>query len=117
MSPSLGRYLHTELHEQKNAYRHPCLEWDSNPRSEREETVHALDRAATAIGTKHVYECRIFMHILCIHICNYIQLKIELRLQIISLQYGYSINTVLYEFVMISNFVTNPHVLNYTVIE
>jgi hypothetical protein len=33
ISPSQGRYLHTEQHKHKiNAYRHPCLEWDSNPR-------------------------------------------------------------------------------------
>jgi hypothetical protein len=32
MSPSQGRYLHTEQHRHRiNAHRHPCLEWDSNP--------------------------------------------------------------------------------------
>jgi hypothetical protein len=36
ISPSQGRYLHTEQHRHReNAYRHPCLEWDSNPRSQR----------------------------------------------------------------------------------
>jgi hypothetical protein len=36
ISPSQGRYLHTEQHKHRiNAYRHPCLEWDSNPRSQR----------------------------------------------------------------------------------
>jgi hypothetical protein len=36
ISPSQGRYLHTEQHKHRiNAHRHPCLEWDSNPRSQR----------------------------------------------------------------------------------
>jgi hypothetical protein len=36
ISPSQGRYLHTEQHRHiTNAHRHPCLEWDSNPRSQR----------------------------------------------------------------------------------
>jgi hypothetical protein len=35
ISPSQGRYLHTEQHKYRiNAHRHPCLEWDSNPRSQ-----------------------------------------------------------------------------------
>jgi hypothetical protein len=35
ISPSRGRYLHTEQHKHRiNAHRHPCLEWDSNPRSQ-----------------------------------------------------------------------------------
>jgi hypothetical protein len=34
-----------------NAHRHSCLEWDSSPVFERAKTVHALDRAATVIGT------------------------------------------------------------------
>jgi hypothetical protein len=46
ISPSPGRYLHKH---RINAHRHPCLEWDSNPRSQR-WGVHALDRAATVIG-------------------------------------------------------------------
>jgi hypothetical protein len=30
ISPSQGRYLHTEQHKRRiNAHRHPCLEWDS----------------------------------------------------------------------------------------
>jgi hypothetical protein len=34
ISPSQGRYLHTEPYKHRiNAHRHPCLEWDSNPRS------------------------------------------------------------------------------------
>jgi hypothetical protein len=32
ISPSQSRYLHTEQHK---AHRQPCLEWDSNPRSQR----------------------------------------------------------------------------------
>jgi hypothetical protein len=35
ISPSQGRYLHTGQHKHRiNAHRHPCLEWDSNPRSQ-----------------------------------------------------------------------------------
>jgi hypothetical protein len=35
ISPSQGHYLHTEQHKhRRNAHRHPCLEWDSNPRSQ-----------------------------------------------------------------------------------
>jgi hypothetical protein len=36
ISPSQGRYLHIEQHKHRmNAHRHPCLEWDSNPWSQR----------------------------------------------------------------------------------
>jgi hypothetical protein len=36
ISPSQGCYLHTEQHKHRiTAHRHPCLEWDSNPRSQR----------------------------------------------------------------------------------
>jgi hypothetical protein len=36
ISPTQGRYLHTGEHKHRiNAHRHPCLEWDSNPRSQR----------------------------------------------------------------------------------
>jgi hypothetical protein len=35
ISPSQGRYLHTEQHKHRiNAHIHPCLEWNSNPRSQ-----------------------------------------------------------------------------------
>jgi hypothetical protein len=34
ISLSQGRYLHTEQHKYRNAHRHPCLEWDSKPRSQ-----------------------------------------------------------------------------------
>jgi hypothetical protein len=50
ISPSHGRYLT----QTQNTHRHPCLEWDSNPRSQRssERTVHVLDRAATVLGER-----------------------------------------------------------------
>jgi hypothetical protein len=33
ISPSKGRYQHTGKHKNTmNTHRHPCLEWDSNPR-------------------------------------------------------------------------------------
>jgi hypothetical protein len=36
ISPSQGCYLHTEQHKHRiNTNRYPCLEWDSNPRSQR----------------------------------------------------------------------------------
>jgi hypothetical protein len=36
ISPSQGRFLNTGQHKHRiNAYLHPCLEWDSNPRSQR----------------------------------------------------------------------------------
>jgi hypothetical protein len=36
ISPSQGLYLYTEQHKHRiNAHRHPCLEWDLNPRSQR----------------------------------------------------------------------------------
>jgi hypothetical protein len=35
INPLQGRYLHTEQHKHRiNAHRHPCLEWDSIPRSQ-----------------------------------------------------------------------------------
>jgi hypothetical protein len=35
ISPSQGPYLHTEQQKDRiNRHRHPCLEWDSNPRSQ-----------------------------------------------------------------------------------
>jgi hypothetical protein len=35
ISPSQGRYLHTEQHKHRiNAHRHTRLEWDSNPQSQ-----------------------------------------------------------------------------------
>jgi hypothetical protein len=35
ISPSLGHYVYTGKHKQRiNARKHPCLEWDSNPRSQ-----------------------------------------------------------------------------------
>jgi hypothetical protein len=36
ISPSQGRYLHTGQYKYRiNAHRHPCLKWDSTPRSQR----------------------------------------------------------------------------------
>jgi hypothetical protein len=36
ISPSQGLYQHIEQHKHRlNAHRHLCLEWDSNPQSER----------------------------------------------------------------------------------
>jgi hypothetical protein len=32
ISPSQGRYIHKTTRTQKNAGRHPCLDWDSSPR-------------------------------------------------------------------------------------
>jgi hypothetical protein len=58
ISPSQGRYLHTEQYKHRiNAYRHPCLEWDSNPRSQclsrwrrfMPETTRPLWSAVTVI--------------------------------------------------------------------
>jgi hypothetical protein len=53
ISLSEGRYLHKEQHIHRiNAHRHPCLEWDWNPEIpafELDETVHALERAATVV--------------------------------------------------------------------
>jgi hypothetical protein len=35
ISPSKGRYIHTEQYKHRmNVHRHPYLEWDSNPRSQ-----------------------------------------------------------------------------------
>jgi hypothetical protein len=50
ISPSQDRYLHKHL---INSDRHPCLEWDTNPRSQclREgNQFMVLHRAATLIG-------------------------------------------------------------------
>jgi hypothetical protein len=51
---------HRTAHTQnKRTHKHPCLEWNSKPRSqgssERAKTVHALDRAATVIGPHLAY--------------------------------------------------------------
>jgi hypothetical protein len=53
ISRSQRRNLFTEGHKHRmNAHRHPCLEWDSNPRSQCSSGRRrfALDSAATAIG-------------------------------------------------------------------
>jgi hypothetical protein len=43
--------------QNKRIHTHPRLECDSNPRPvfERAKTVHALDRAATVIGSHFIY--------------------------------------------------------------
>jgi hypothetical protein len=53
ISPSQDRYLHTEHKHRINAHKYPFLEWESNmiPVFERAKTVHALDSAATVIGS------------------------------------------------------------------
>jgi hypothetical protein len=47
---------HRATHTHNNAHSHPCLEWGSNPRSqrasERAKTVYALDLAATVIDNR-----------------------------------------------------------------
>jgi hypothetical protein len=43
----------TKQTQNKRTHRHPCLEWDSNPwsqRSSERRQIYALDRAATVIG-------------------------------------------------------------------
>jgi hypothetical protein len=53
ISPSQGRYLHTGRHKQKKRTQTsmPWVGFESTiPAFERAKTVHALDRAATAIG-------------------------------------------------------------------
>jgi hypothetical protein len=50
ISPSQGRYPT----QTQNKHRHPCFELDSKPRSQcssGRKTFHALDRAATVMGT------------------------------------------------------------------
>jgi hypothetical protein len=49
ISPSQGRYLYRTTQTQ-NKRKHPCLEWDSNPRSQYSNIFHALDFAVTVIG-------------------------------------------------------------------
>jgi hypothetical protein len=60
ISPSQGRYPHTGRHKHRtDAYRHLCLERNSNPRSQ----VHALDRVAIVIGRKRYTRVK-FVHTL-----------------------------------------------------
>jgi hypothetical protein len=44
-----------------NTDKYPCLERDSNPRSQRSKTVHALDRAATVTGHPFIYSNSLFL--------------------------------------------------------
>jgi hypothetical protein len=54
ISPSQGLYLHrTTQTQNKHTHRHPCIEWDSNPRSQRSSEsrlFNALYGAATVVG-------------------------------------------------------------------
>jgi hypothetical protein len=57
ISRSIGRHVRTEQRKHRiNAHRHPCLERDSNARSQRSKTVHALDREATVIRGQMINE-------------------------------------------------------------
>jgi hypothetical protein len=54
ISQSQGRYLHTDQHKHRIiVHRHPCLEWDLNPRpqcmSRRKQLLRLYD-AATVMG-------------------------------------------------------------------
>jgi hypothetical protein len=66
ISPSQGLYLHTEQHKCRiNKYtKHPCLEWHSNPASERAKTVHDLDRAVTVSGLREIYYVSVFTRVI-----------------------------------------------------
>jgi hypothetical protein len=66
ISPLRGRYLNIEQHKQNKCtqYKHPCLKWDSNPRSQL-SSERALDRAATVIG---IISCIcLFSYSACLH--------------------------------------------------
>jgi hypothetical protein len=79
ISPSQGRYLHTEQHKD----RYPCF-WvgfeHMIPVFERAKTVHELDRSATVIGARQLYsshyiflaETRGSLWILCLKLSNVI---------------------------------------------
>jgi hypothetical protein len=51
ISPSQSGYLHPEQGNQKKTHRHPCLEWDSNPRFQF-TTVRTLRSAQQYSTTK-----------------------------------------------------------------
>jgi hypothetical protein len=52
ISPSQGLYLHRTTQHRKTRDKHPCLKWDSNPRSQQPPAkTHASDRTATVTGT------------------------------------------------------------------
>jgi hypothetical protein len=64
ISPSQGRYLHTEQHKYIiNAHRHPCLEWYSNPLFEGAKTVQARPRC-------HCYLPHTDCYYWCYHYCT-----------------------------------------------
>jgi hypothetical protein len=84
ISPSQGRYLHTEQHRHRiNAHRRPRLKWNSNPLSqcfERAKAVHTSDRAATVIGAVPTYLVKLTWSItatcmLCLHFFRLAQKK------------------------------------------
>jgi hypothetical protein len=59
ISPSQGRYLNAEHKHRINTYTHQTsMPWvgfePTIPASERAKTVHALDRAATVIGSYYI---------------------------------------------------------------
>jgi hypothetical protein len=59
ISPSQGHCLHTEQHKRRiNEHRHPCLEWDSNPRSQCSRRRRWLVTAAARVQTR-VWSCEI----------------------------------------------------------
>jgi hypothetical protein len=67
ISPSQGRYLKTGQHKHTiNAYTHRT----SMPASERAKTVHALDLAATVIGSKS--RLSLFNH--CVNVSDKVQI-------------------------------------------
>jgi hypothetical protein len=56
ISRSQGRYLHTELHKHRiNAHRHPCLEWDSNPRSQCSSHCIMHQTARPPLSPSYIY--------------------------------------------------------------
>jgi hypothetical protein len=68
-SPSQGRHLHrTTQTQNKRTHRHPCLEWDSNPQSQRSselrrfkpQTARPLWSAIFSCGKQNVYKCVIY---------------------------------------------------------
>jgi hypothetical protein len=53
MSTTHGRYPHRTTQTQNKQTRHPCLEWDPNPKPQclsGGKTVHSPDRATTPLG-------------------------------------------------------------------
>jgi hypothetical protein len=59
-NPSQGLCLHIEQHKRTH-YRHPCLEWDSNPRSQRSSERRQWSRFHQQIWVLSVAQKRIFV--------------------------------------------------------